>query len=179
MTSKARILLRAEFNPRIKKYVLIYGIIILTVTIVGIPLILLWLPLGSYFIQKYFDRLECELTTRSLRFQKGFLFHTEKTIPLDKIQDLTFKEGPLLKAFGLSILKVETAGNSANAGSDLMLIGIVDASEFRSRVLEQRDIVTDNKTTDSGDSSSESTLVVLKEIRDSLQRIEQKITPQS
>ncbi|MDZ7693377.1 MAG: PH domain-containing protein [Balneolaceae bacterium] len=174
MTAQARILQPAEFNPEIKKYILIYGILILFITIVGIPLILLWTPIAPYFIRKYYDRLECELTTRSLRFQKGFLFHIEKTIPLDKIQDLTFKEGPLLKAFGLSILKIETAGNSAAAGSDLTLIGIMDASEFRSRVLEQRDIVTDNTSSDSQD-GQESTLQVLKDIRDSLQRLEGKL----
>lgn len=173
MTAKAQVLRVAEFNPDIKKYILIYGILILFLTIVGIPLILLWAPIAPYFIRKYYDRLECELTTRSLRFQKGFIFHTEKNIPLDKIQDLTFKEGPLLKSFGLSILKIETAGNSAQGISDLTLIGIIDAADFRSRVLEQRDVVTENAG--SGSIDSETTLDVLKEIRDSLQRMEQKI----
>ncbi len=173
MSAKARVLKKACFNPDIKRYVLIYGVLILCLTIVGIPLLLFWLPIAPYFIRKYFDRLECELTTRSLRFQKGYIFQTEKTIPLDKIQDLTFKEGPLLKAFGLSVLKIETAGSSAQQGSDLTLIGIVDAAEFRSRVLEQRDIVTDNISAGSGE--NEGTLEVLKEIRDSLQRLEQKL----
>lgn len=173
MPAKATILQKAEFNPDIKRYVLIYGVLILSISIVGIPLILIWVPAAPYFIGMYFDRLECELTTRSLRFQKGFIFHIEKNIPLDKIQDLTFKEGPLLKAFGLSILKIETAGNSAQGISDLTLIGIIDAPDFRSRVLDQRDIVTENRGPASLD--SESSLDVLKEIRDSLQRLEQKL----
>jgi putative membrane protein len=96
---------------------------------------------------------------------------------LDKIQELTFKEGPLLKYFGLSILKVETAGGSGQGRSDLTLIGIRDASGFRKKVLEQRDEVTDNKYSSSGSKSSESTLAVLKEIRDSLKSIDRKINP--
>ncbi|MDR8391540.1 PH domain-containing protein [Aliifodinibius sp. S!AR15-10] len=173
MKAKAKVIQKAYFNPDIKKYLLIYGILILAITIVGIPLLLLWVPIAPYFIGKYFDRLECELTTRSLRFQKGFIFHTEKNIPLDKIQDLTFKEGPLLKAFGLSVLKIETASSNPQAGSDLTLIGIVGAAEFRQKVLEQRDIVTEN--IGSGSEEDSETLQVLKEIRNSLQRLEQKL----
>ena len=174
MSAKARILKKAAFNPDIKRYLLIYGILILFITIAGIPLILFWVPLAPVFIRKYYDRLECELTTRSLRFQKGFIFHTERTIPLDKIQDLTFKEGPLLKAFGLSILKIETAGNSGQNMSDLTLIGIIDAADFRSSVLEQRDLVTENKSEDDAGMNNIATLLM--EIRDSLKRIESKIS---
>lgn len=173
MASKAQVLLKADFNPDIKKYLLIYGILILTMTIVGIVLIPFWAVLAPMFIKKYFNRLDCELTSRSLRFEKGFIFHTERTIPLDKIQDLTFKEGPLLKAFGLSILKIETAGNTGQGMSDLTLIGIIDAANFRNRVLEQRDKVTEN--IGAGSTESNETLEVLKEIRDSLKHIERKM----
>jgi putative membrane protein len=144
MSNKAQVLATADFNPDIKKYLLIYGILILTATIFGILLIPIWAVLAPMFIKKYFNRLHCELTTRSLRFEKGFIFHVERTIPLDKIQDLTFKEGPLLKAFGLSILKIETAGNTGQGMSDLTLIGIIDAANFRNKVLDQRDKVTEN-----------------------------------
>lgn len=173
MANKATVLATADFNPDIKKYLLIYGILILTATIFGIILIPIWAVFAPMFIKKYFNRLHCELTTRSLRFEKGFIFHVERTIPLDKIQDLTFKEGPLLKAFGLSILKIETAGNTGQGMSDLTLIGIIDAANFRNSVLEQRDKVTEN--TGSAPSDQPDTLQVLKEIRDSLKNIEGKI----
>ncbi len=175
MASKTKVLQKAEFNPKIKKYLLIYGVLISIVTIVGIPLLPIYLVVAPILINKYFDRLSAELTTRALRFEKGVLFHVERTIPLDKIQDLTFKEGPLLKYFGLSILKVETAGGSGQGQADLTLIGIRDASDFRSRVLEQRDNVTDNKYSSSSSETEESTLAVLKEIRDSLKSIDQKM----
>ncbi|MTI87530.1 MAG: PH domain-containing protein [Balneolaceae bacterium] len=176
MNSKATVLHEAEFNPKIKSYLLWFSSFILLITVVGIVVLPLWWIFGTFYLNKYFERLECELTSRSLRFKKGYIFHTEKTIPLDKIQDLTFKEGPLLKSFGLSILRVETAGSSAQGGPDLSLIGIVNASDFRQMVLDQRDVVTDNKsssTPSSGEATS--TTELLTDIRDSLLRIEGKI----
>ncbi|MBD3615861.1 MAG: PH domain-containing protein [Gracilimonas sp.] len=173
MNSKATILQKAEFNPKIKTYILWYGALICTITVILIPLIPIWLLIASIYLKRYFERLECELTTRSLRFKKGYIFHTERTIPLDKIQDLTFKEGPLLKYFGLSILKIETAGNTGQGSSDLSLIGIIDAFEFRNKVFEQRDKVTYNSGA-SSTASTDSVAEILKEIRDSIKRIEEK-----
>lgn len=175
MSAKAETLSTAEFNPEIRKYLLIYTILVLTVTIVGIVLIPFAVIIGPVLIKKYFDRLSCELTTRSLRFEKGFIFHVERTIPLDKIQDLTFKEGPLLRAFGLSILKVETAGNTGQGSSDLTLIGILEAADFRARVLEQRDTVTDNTPAQPGEGGGPGVADLLREMRDSLRNIEKSL----
>lgn len=175
MNSKAKTLVTAEFNPEIKKYLLVFSLLLLTASIVGIVLIPFCLLIAPVLIRKYFDRLSCELTTRFLRFEKGVIFHLEKTIPLDKIQDLTFKEGPLLRAFGLSILKVETAGNTGQGASDLTLIGILDAADFRARVLEQRDVVTENNRSERGEIDSP-VAELLGEIRDSLRNIESHIT---
>jgi putative membrane protein len=176
MPNKAVILKEAQFNPRLKTYLNLYGVFMCLITIIGIPFLPFWVIFAPIFINKYFERLECELTTRSLRFKKGFIVQIEKTIPLDKIQDLTFKEGPLLKKLGISILRIETAGNSAAASADLSLIGIVNAHEFRQMVFDQRDKVTDNTaSSSSSDDDTESLKAVMVDIRDSLKRIEGKL----
>lgn len=144
---KARSLVKAEFDPRIKTYVYVSGILILTITVAGIVILPFWLIFGRKYINRYFNSLYCELTTRALHFKKGVWFQIERTIPLDKIQDLTFREGPVLRYWGLSTLKIETAGQSAQNGTDMSLIGIIDSRKFREQVLEQRDEITNyNKT---------------------------------
>ncbi|MFA5669642.1 MAG: PH domain-containing protein [Balneolaceae bacterium] len=175
MVQKAEVVEIAQFNPNIKKYLFWYISILFCAFIITIPLVPIVMIVSHFFIRKYFDRLHCELTTRTLKFNKGYVFRTEKTIPLDKIQDLTFKEGPLLKIFGLSILKIETAGSSQQGVSDLTLIGIINASSFRDKVLEQRDTVTDIKSSRTDSSNTENLLSVLQDIRQSLQNIETKI----
>lgn len=177
--SGARTLIEAEFNPRIKTYINTLVVLICFITIAGIVMIPFWLIFGRMYLNRYFDSLFCELTTRALKFKKGVLFQVERTIPLDKIQDLTFREGPLLRHFGLSILKVETAGQSMQGETDMSLIGIVDAREFREQVIDQRDKITDLGSSSSPEkipapaegTSSE----ILKAILETLQRIEKKI----
>lgn len=176
----------AGFDPRLKTYIYIMGILILVITLVGIVLLPFWLILGKMYIDRYFESLYCELTSRALHFKKGVIFQIERTVPLDKIQDLTFKEGPVLRYLGLSSLLIETAGQSAQGGSDMTLIGIIDSRRFRELVLDQRDEITGREDDISGRAASTGTssavpaaqrdelMEVLRDIRNTLQKIEQK-----
>lgn len=129
--------LRAGFNPLIRPYLVVTIGFTLVMTIVLIPLAMVWfLGVGQWWAKHYFDKLECELSDRTLRYRKGILFQIEKTIPLENIQDVTFLEGPVLKRFNLSTLRFETAGGSSAKGGDLRLTGILDAHDFRNRILQ-------------------------------------------
>ncbi len=130
----------AEFNPLIRPYLVITIGFTLAITIVGIPLAIIWfLGIGQWWARHYFDKLECHLGEKTLRYRKGILVQVEKTIPLENIQDVTFIEGPILRHFHLSTLKFETAGHGAGQANDMHLTGIIDAHEFRNRILESRD----------------------------------------
>lgn len=140
---RATLIIEGKFDPRLKTYTMVGTSLFLTVTVFGIVLLPFWLLFGKTYVKRYYDNLFCELTTRALHFKKGIWFQTERTIPLDKIQDLTFKEGPFLRYFGLSYLMVETAGQSVQGVADMSLTGIIDARKFREMVLDQRDLITD------------------------------------
>jgi len=131
----------AEFDEKWKTYWFLQITLILLVTVLGIVLLPFWLlGWGAWYCRRYFEHLHCTLYERSLVVGRGIFFRVEKTIPLDKIQDLTLREGPLLKHFGLLSLGIETAGQSSPQGSsEAKLVGIKNAREFRDRVLDQRD----------------------------------------
>lgn len=179
-SKRSKLLASASFEPILKTYVYLSVTLILIATIAGIVLIPFWLILGRVYVNRYFKNLECKLTTRSLYFKKGVWFVTEKTVPLDKIQDLTFKEGPILRYLGISRIMIETAGNSAQGLSDMSLIGIAGAREFREMVLDQRDEITDKNSSaaapaqvmDSG--SRDDLILLLREMSETLKRIESK-----
>jgi putative membrane protein len=91
------------------------------------------------WIGAYFRTLECYLTSRALVYRRGVFVKTEKTIPLTRIQDLGMIQGPLMRAFGIHKLKIETAGQSTPGGAgEAALVGVVDALEFRDHVLSLR-----------------------------------------
>lgn len=165
----------ATFNPKIKSYVLITVAFFLLITVAGIPLLLIWfLGLGQFFGMRYYENLKCQLTTKHLEFSKGVLFKVEKTIPLENIQDLTFIQNPFLNVFGLKILKIETAGNSNPRGTDMKLMGIVGAAEFKEKVLAQRDALKSNTNTPKNNSSDNESVALLKEIKNILIEIKNK-----
>lgn len=176
---RAQRITEAKFDPRLKTYTFWGTTIFMVITIVGIVIVPFWLIFGKIYVNRYFDNLFCELTTRALHFKKGIWFHTERTIPLDKIQDLTFKEGPMLRYFGLSYLKIETAGQSVQGMADMTLTGIMNARNFREMVLDQRDLITDKQSpsivsvSERKDSDHE-LLPLLLEIHETLKKIEQK-----
>ena len=55
MIQEPKILETADFNPKIKAYLLISIALILTVTIIGIPFIIIWfLGLGQYYCKRFY-----------------------------------------------------------------------------------------------------------------------------
>lgn len=134
--------LRAEFNPLIRPYMVLYVTGVLLLTVVLSPLILIWvLGLGQWWAGHYYRKLRCELDDRHLNFRKGILFQVEKTIPLENIQDVTFIEGPLMRQFNLSILRIETAGQSPGQAHNMQLVGIIDAHRVRDEILRRRELL--------------------------------------
>ena len=171
MNTKSEIIQTAEFNPKIKVYILISVAFFLTISIVGIPLLVIWfLGPGQYISRRFYENLRCKLSSKHLEFKKGVLFKVEKTIPLENIQDLTFIENPLLKYFDLRILKIETAGQSNPQGSDMKLVGIINSADFKQKILTQRESLKTQNRVDNKDKEigEKHTTDLLKEIRDIL-----------
>jgi putative membrane protein len=173
---ETNVIKEATFNPKIKTYILFVVSFFFIISIIGIPFLIIWfLGLGQYVSSRFYNNLHCQITSRNLEYKKGVLFKVEKTIPLENIQDLTFIENPLLKYFDLRILKIETAGQSNLKGSDMKLIGIVDASNFKKQVLKQREFIQSNKSEfTETNSSNQKTDILLEEIRDILNDIKNK-----
>ncbi len=171
--STETIIREASFDPKVKTYWLLSGALVFVITIVGIPLLLLWFPLGLMFTGRYLDRMSCTLTSKSLKVKKGVLVRVEKTIPLEKITDMALVQGPIMRAMDIDRLTVETAGQSG-AGALVSLTGIVQAAAFREAVLAQRDAMADSgPAPDSlGAVSAEAAASEMAELRDSVLRIE-------
>ena len=158
------LIMAVEFDRKIIVYWWIMANFGLLVSMIGIPLMLIWLPLGWIAHRKQFEHMSGALTDRSINMRMGGIFKKQQNIPLDKLTDVSIHEGPILNAFGVVRMQFETAG-----AAPFILTGVRNSGEFRDLVLKQRDslVASPNQqssaSTESGD--------VLIEIRDLLKEI--------
>ena len=174
--SDSIVIREATFDPMVKTYIFIVVLFYLLVSFIGWIVIPFWLcGLGQWLSNKFFHTLKCTLTNKQLKFSKGLILHIEKTIPLENIQDLSFIGGPVLRAFGLTIIKVETAGGGGQHHSNMMsMIGMNDAENFKIMILDQREVVIREKSkgyVNESVSSGNVTETLLSEIKNELVEI--------
>ncbi len=170
----------ATFNSKVCTYWLLSTTIVLALTVVGIPFLLIWLPLGYFFTGRYLAKMSCVLTDKDLKVKKGMFVRVEKTIPLEKITDVGMVQGPIMRHFGIHQLTVETAGQSSQ-GPLVSLTGINDAEDFRETVLQQRDQMRGGQSAAPAVNQTSATVAdqsVLKDIHETLLRIEEQLKKQ-
>uniref|UniRef100_A0A7S0BN31 YdbS-like PH domain-containing protein n=1 Tax=Rhodosorus marinus TaxID=101924 RepID=A0A7S0BN31_9RHOD len=134
----------AELTESVLTYWLWGGMLFLLVTIIGIPVILVW-PIIVYTVGKTYRRtFLVVLTDSALMIREGpvccnCIPRVEKNIFLDRIQDLTLVQNCLHKCFDVYQINVETAGKSTE-GPEVKLTGLINPREFREHILRQREI---------------------------------------
>lgn len=180
MSNRSPVLKEAAIMPEVIRYHLWGTAIVMTMTVIGIPLMPIGLPIAYVLFKRYYERLEIVLTRRDLKVRRGILNVEEKSIPLEKITDLAVYQGPVMRLFKLKGIRVETAGQSSQ-GALVTVVGITDVDAFRDAVLDQRDRVSDDgseqQPTAPAPVPENDTTALLTDIRDSLRRIEQRLEP--
>ncbi|MCA9286526.1 MAG: PH domain-containing protein [Phycisphaerales bacterium] len=158
------------------------GLLPICLFVVTIPFVIIAAIVYAFLLRQIVASWSATLTRRALIVRKGVFNKTEKTIPLEKITDLSTVEGPIMRFVGLKQLSVETAGQTGGAGAALVsLTGVVDTDGFRARVLAQRDLVSgigapaEVARPDRAETSTVAPSGELREIADTLRRIERVI----
>eukprot|EP00164_Ancoracysta_twista_P000441 GFYU01000597.1.p1 GENE.GFYU01000597.1~~GFYU01000597.1.p1 ORF type:complete len:218 (+),score=34.92 GFYU01000597.1:101-754(+) len=167
-------------------------------SVIGAPFVLLCLPCLPKFSKEYAEGLSIHVNKRSLiTKQKAVCLNCwtdkEKTILLDRIQDVTYQQNLVNRCFGTTTLKVETAGQAGpDAGPEATIIGLKESKVFRDRLLQLRHDYVDGAghrdglggvqrsvhAMDSyvGNMGGGEVVPLLTEIRDTLQRMEKDKT---
>ena len=167
-------LYEARFDPKIANHGRVLVSLWSIVTVVGIPFIPFVLLFSLWYFPEYMRRISARLTTNAVEIRKGVFFRKEATIPLNRITDVRLHDGPVMRHYGLRGLRVETAGQSGqDSGGEGDLVGVVDAVEFRDRILRQRQKVLSGEEARQDPAAPTGAVPeLLTEIRDILARIE-------
>ncbi|NLS80157.1 MAG: PH domain-containing protein [Chloroflexi bacterium] len=98
----------------------------------------LWMVPTFLLFPLYFKSIHYEIGESELIAHQGILTQSVKTVPYRTITDLEVKRGPLDRwLFNLGSLEVQTAGQSAQAGAEVRLVGLADWSALRAEIVER------------------------------------------
>ena len=158
----------AEFNKGLILYLWIITNLILLSSIVGILVMVFWVPFGWIVHKKQLENASLTLTKSGIKIRKGWIFKAQQNIPLDKLTDISIHEGPLLNMCKIVKIAIETAG-----ATPFHLNGLNKsvASQFRDIVMKQRDSISQISSPQGTGGQETQSNDVLIEIRDILQQI--------
>jgi len=115
---------------------------------VAIGLFLAQLPLSFLLISIDYQQRWYMMTDRSLRIREGVWRVDERTMTFSNIQNLTLRQGPLQRLFGISDLEVRSAGGGQSSGEaerkgslkqthSAFFHGVANASQIRQTIWER------------------------------------------
>lgn len=140
-----RIIYVAEFDPNVISYNVVIVVIIFAMTFFMIPF-LLFLPCMIYGFRKSLEARRLIITEKTIVYRTAYYSlccmcwnQTSKHVPLEKVTDVTWKQGCLQRSYGLATVAIQTAGSTGpDNRPELNIIGIVQSHSFRQRVMQAK-----------------------------------------
>ena len=102
--------------------------------VTGVP-ILAGVLFTLYWIPLYYRSISYRLTVTEITWQRGVWFRQTGIVPYNRITNVDIAQGPLMRFFSFSALRVQTAGYSAQARAEIVLNGIEDAGDLQEKIM--------------------------------------------
>lgn len=144
-----------------------------------------------FLVRLDYDMRYYVVTDRSLRIREGALVIRESTFTFANVQNVSVQQGPLDRLFGVSSVRIETAGGGGRPDKDQPFVshrgelgGIENAEEVRDRILALLKAYRDaglgdrephQKSATSFAGMSGTALTRLSEVRDAMRRLRQLV----
>lgn len=104
-----------------------YSFILLAVAI-ALPLI---------WAQLYVKTVQYHLNETEVSWKRGVWFHTTGIVPYNRITDISINQGPIMRLFKISHLKIQTAGGGTAKGvPEIQIEGQIFAEELRAYIMD-------------------------------------------
>lgn len=135
--------------------------------LVPVAFIAWWIPL-------YYRTMVYNLTTTEISWRRGVWFRQTGIVPYNRITNIDIIQGPLMRYFRISSLRIQTAGYSAQAMAELRLHGIEQPEGVRDWILGyvrgSFPVATETLTRPEAGDAATQMLTELREIRKLLER---------
>jgi hypothetical protein len=79
----------------------------------------------------YYHSMWYELHEDEMRWRRGVIFRRTGIVPYNRITNIDIRQGPVMRAFGISTVSIQTAGYSGQVQAEIRIEAIVHAEELR------------------------------------------------
>ncbi|KAF1078093.1 PH domain-containing protein [Methanogenium sp. MK-MG] len=91
---------------------------------------------GSLWAHLYYETIRYLLTPTEMTWGRGVLWKQTGIVPYNRITNVDIIQGPVMRLFGISNLRIQTAGYSANQLAEIKLQGIRDPEPLRAVIMD-------------------------------------------
>lgn len=102
------------------------------IVMIGVILAVIWTSIDFALIPYRYAFSHYQITATAVYLKSGYIFRTEESIPIIRIQNVTLEAGPLLQHWQLQKLNVETASTTHTIEG----ITIDTANQLRDQILQ-------------------------------------------
>jgi membrane protein YdbS with pleckstrin-like domain len=89
-----------------------------------------WIPL-------YYRSVVYHLSRTEMTWKRGVWFRGTGIVPYNRITNVDIVQGPLMRVFGISDLRIQTAGYSAQAQAEIRIQGVEEPEDVRELIMAQ------------------------------------------
>jgi len=101
----------------------------LTIPLLAIIIFVAW------WIPLYCESITYRLTPTEITWERGVWFRQTGIVPYNRITNVDISQGPLMRFFSFSAVRVQTAGYSAQARAEIVLNGIADPKDLQETIM--------------------------------------------
>lgn len=118
--------------PWLIPVILLSPAVVVAVTVVPVLAVVVFVV---YWIPLYYKSVSYQLTVTEITWQRGVWFRQTGIVPYNRITNVDIIQGPLMRFFSFSALRVQTAGYSAQARAEIVLNGIDDPKDLQEKIM--------------------------------------------
>ncbi len=91
------------------------------------------IPILIFFawVRLYYQSMWYELREDEISWKRGVWFRTTGIVPYNRITNIDIRQGPVMRALGISTVSLQTAGYSGQAVPEIRIEGMEHAGELR------------------------------------------------
>lgn len=106
------------------------------VSIVMVALLIFCLCFAVVWNSLYYKSVVYNLNGTEMTWKRGVWFRQTGIVPYNRITNVDIVQGPLMRIFNISSLRIQTAGYSAQKLAEISIIGIEEPEPLRGMIMD-------------------------------------------